>query len=422
MQKPTEPRVFREANTEAQKNARKKRPRKRFFAVSGAKLVVRLAIVALVLLGFGGYSIATAIRMVQQGENLPTAAAEVARDSGFSPVVATIENIYYQYLNPPKVGGTPAGAAAFDGGNTSASNQTAVLTPPANVKAWGPATAVNHKPARVSSPLPYQPGEGYWYPTKIKVNGATAVYVARVRPDKIHSSVYSAIAWFDPHLLAFQQIPGTQLPEGSFDHGNGRVPAVLRNFYMAGFADGYKMDQSQGGYINKGSVVKAMVQGKATLLTYPNGNIDVVKWNNANPPTGFTTARQNLDMMVENSKSAVLNEDQARWGQVWYGTGSGHNFVWRSGIGIRADGTVVYVQSGALSAGTLADLLVRAGAVRAMALDMNEAFANGDLYGPYRPRNLAINPENKNPTNKFWKRSTRDFVAVYAKSPANGAR
>jgi hypothetical protein len=46
---------------------------------------------------------------------------------------------------------------------------------------------------------------------------------------------------------------------------------------MAGFADGYKMDQSQGGYINKGIVVKPMVDGKATLLTYPNGNIDVIQ-------------------------------------------------------------------------------------------------------------------------------------------------
>jgi hypothetical protein len=393
-----------------------------YFAVSGSKLVVRIAIVVLLILETASYAVATGIRMVQQGENLPTAAAEVARDSGFSPVVATLENIYYQYINPPKVGGTPTGAAAFDGGKAMASDRVSVLAPSSNFEAWGPATAVNKKPPRLTSPLPYQAGEGFWYPTKIKVNGATAVYVARVRPDKIHSSVYSAIAWFDPHLLAFMQVPGTQLPEGNFDHGNGRVPANLRTFYMAAFADGYKMDQSQGGYVNKGIVVKKLVDGKATLLTYPNGNIDVVKWNSAMPAVGFTTARQNLDMMVENGKSTVVNEDQAKWGQVWYGTGSGHNYVWRSGIGIRSDGTVVYVQSAALSAGTLADLLVRAGAVRAMALDMNEAFANGDLYGPYRPSNLAINPENKNATNKFWKRSTRDFVAVFSKSPANGAK
>jgi hypothetical protein len=393
-----------------------------FFRVRGRRLVVRVAIAVLLIVEVGGYSIATGVRMVQQGENLPTAAAEVARDSGFSPVVATFENLYYQYINPPKVGGNPTGTAAFDGGKAKASDKLAVVAPKSNFAAWGPALVTNKKPARLASPLPYKPGEGFWYPTKIVVNGATAVYIARVRPDKIHSSVYSAIAWFDPHLLAFQQIPGTQLPEGNFDHGNGRVPAKLRGFYMAGFADGYKMDQSQGGYINKGIVVKPMVDGKATLLTYPNGNIDVIKWDKAHPAVGFSTARQNLDLMVENGKSSVLNEDQAKWGQVWYGTGSGHNYVWRSGIGIRADGTVVYVQSAALSAGTLADLLVRAGAVRGMALDMNEAFANGDLYGPYRPRNLAINPENKNATNKFWKRSTRDFVAVFAKSPAYGAK
>ncbi|MEN9748682.1 MAG: hypothetical protein RLZZ603_1374, partial [Actinomycetota bacterium] len=67
---------------------------------------------------------------------------------------------------------------------------------------------------------------------------------------------------------------------------------------------------------------------------------------------------------------------------------------------------------------TLANLLVKAGAVEGMALDMNQAFANGDFYGPYRPSAMPINPENKLPANKFWKQSSRDFVAVFAKSPA----
>ncbi|MEN9747758.1 MAG: hypothetical protein RLZZ603_450, partial [Actinomycetota bacterium] len=46
----------------------------------------------------------TLIRMNQQGENLPTAAAEVLRDDGLSPVVALAENLYYGVINPAKVG------------------------------------------------------------------------------------------------------------------------------------------------------------------------------------------------------------------------------------------------------------------------------------------------------------------------------
>jgi len=375
---------------------------------------------ALLSLGLLVFAIQTVIRMNQQGENPPTAAAEVLRDDGFSPLVAFAENLYYGVINPAKVGGSPTDGAVFGGADASGgSHKTTSRVAKANVKAWGPAGAPLALPPRLVSPVNPTPHEGEWIPTKIKVNGATAVYVARVRPDAVHTSVYAAVAWFDPKLLAFTQVPGTQLPEGNVpERGNGRVPAKLRGFYMAGFAAGYKMDQSQGGYVNKGFVTKPLVKGKATLLTYPDGSIRIADWGRDSVPGNFVTARQNLDLMVDHGSSQVVNEDQAKWGQVWYGTGSGHNFIWRSGIGIRADGSVVYVQSAALSAGSLANLLVKAGAVEGMALDMNQAFANGDFYGPYRPSAMPINPENKLPANKFWKQSSRDFVAVFAKSPA----
>ena len=384
------------------------------------KLALKLAgaLLAVLLLVYTG---AVGIRMVQQTEDFPTAAAEVMRDAGFSPVVATIENIYYGYINPPKVGGNPTGGALFDGGSAgSGSNAVIKKIPKANFASWGPAQEPSKLPSRLRSPVPYEAHEGEWIATKIKVNGATAVYVSRVRPDAIHTSVYATVAWFDPKLLAFSQVPGTQLPEGNVpNRGNGRVPAVLRPFYMAGFAAGYKMDQSQGGYVNKGFVTKALVSGKATLLTYPDGTLRIADWGRDQVPGNYVTARQNLSLMVDHGVSQVQNEDQAKWGQVWYGTGSGHNYIWRSGLGIRSDGSVVYVQSAALSAGSLADLMVRAGAVEGMALDMNQAFANGDFYGPYRPGAKPINPENHLPANKFWKRSSRDFVAVFSKSPAN---
>jgi len=366
-------------------------------------------------------SVQVGVRISQQGENLPTAAAEVLRDDGFSPVVAFAENIYYGYINPAKVGGAPTTGAVFGGADSNGgSTKQDYVAPKANVAVWGPAGLPSNIPARLASPVTPRAHEGEWIPTKIRVNGVTAVYVARVRPDAVHTSVYAAVAWFDPKLLAFTQVPGTQLPEGKVpDRGNGRVPAKLRSFYMAGFAAGYKMDQSQGGYVHKGFVTKPLVDGKATLLTYPDGTLRIADWGRDTVPANFDTARQNLDLMVDHGKSQVVNEDQSKWGQVWYGTGSGHNFIWRSGIGIRADNTVVYVQSASLSAGTLADLLVKAGAVEGMALDMNEAFANGDFYGPYRPSAMPINPENKLPANKFWKKSSRDFVAVFAKSPAN---
>ena len=386
------------------------------------RIVAAAAAVALVMGVVFGFAVAD--RMRSQQLDLLTAISDVARDNNLGPVVAIAENIYYGVLNAPKVGGNPTGPASFDGSTRGTTGNGLIgkvsAHPKANFAAWGAANSPSKLPESLVSPVAPTKLEGQWIPTKIAVNGVTAMYVARVRPDSIHTSMFATVAWMDPHLLAFEQVSGTKLPEGNFSHGNGRVLANLRPFYMAGFADGYRMKDSQGGAIINGVTVKPLVVGKATLLTYPDGSIDIVQWGRDTYRKGFSVARQNLDLMVDAGKSQVLNEDQAKWGLVWYGTGSGKNYIWRSALGLRADGTVVYVQSQALSAGSLADLLVRAGAVRGMALDMNKAFANGDLYGPYGPKGKAINPDNQNPTDRFYKSSTRDFVAVFAKSPRIG--
>jgi hypothetical protein len=369
------------------------------------------------------FGFAVADRMKSQQLDLLTAASDVARENNLGPVVAIAENIYYGYLNVPKVGGTPTLAAGFDGSTATTSNRNPVArvgkNPAALLKLWGPASGVSALPPRVQSPVSALPGEGVWMPTKIVVNGYTAMYVARIRPDRLHTSMFATLAWFDPKLLAFDQIAGTKMPEGDFAHGGGRVPAKRRPFYMVGFASGYHMKDSQGGVIVNSNVVRRLVRGKATLLTYPDGSLDIVEWKFDKFKPGFTSARQNLDMLVNNGQSQVISEDQAKWGQVWYGTGSGKNYIWRTAIGLRADGTVVYVQSQALSAKSLADMLVRAGVVRGMSLDMNKAFANGYMYGPYGSKGQPINPDNKNPSDRFYKKGTRDFIAVYAKSPSS---
>jgi hypothetical protein len=81
---------------------------------------------------------------------------------------------------------------------------------------------------------------------------------------------------------------------------------------------------------------------------------------------------------------------------------------------------MVYVIGAAMSASSLGDVLVRAGARRAILLDMNEAYANGFLYGPYKA-GRKIDAESTRSPERFWATSERDFIAVYAKSPATKA-
>jgi hypothetical protein len=84
--------------------------------------------------------------------------------------------------------------------------------------------------------------------------------------------------------------------------------------------------------------------------------------------------RQNLDLIVDNGApvSGLDANDNSRWGA----TLGGRVQVWRSGLGVTADGALVYVGGSGLSIVDLANLLARAGSVRAMEMDINTSWVN----------------------------------------------
>jgi hypothetical protein len=361
----------------------------------------------------------TADRIFRKQEDFMTASATVLRESGLGVVVAFAEDVYYNYVNPPKVGGVPMAGPNSDDSNESAKLNDLLAATVANNPDWGVAGKPTVLPDRLVSPVSPMLGEGEWQPTKISVNGNTAIWIARIRPDSVHTSYWATVTWFDPSLLAFAQVPGTKVPEVSgLANRTGMVPQNLKPFYVAGLNGGFLMRDSQGGYEFQGVEYKRLVPGKASLVTYNDGTFDVVEWGRDSVRGGVQTVRQNMELIVDGGVSQVKSEDQAKWGWVWQGIGSGKNLVWRSAIGVRSDGTMVYVIGSAMSAKSLADVLVRAGAQRAILLDMNSAYANGFLYGPYRG-GKKLDAASDRSTTRFWLPSERDFIAIYAKSPAN---
>ncbi|MEY4452162.1 MAG: hypothetical protein RLZZ380_1283 [Actinomycetota bacterium] len=356
-------------------------------------------------------------RVVRKNEDMLTASATVLRENGFGVAVAFAEDIYYSYLNPAKVGGEPTAKPNSDivGDLPKLNIATDALV--ANNPAWGVAKVPSKLPERLVSPVSPLAGEGEWTPTKIQVNGNTAIWIAQIRPDEVHTSYWATVTWFDPKLVAFAQVPGTKIPEVTgLEDRTGQVPANLKRFYVAGLNGGFLMRDSQGGYQFGGKVYKRLIGGKASLVTYNDGSIDVVQWGRDSVRQDIQSLRQNMELIVDGGKSQVESEDQSKWGWVWQGVGSGKNLVWRSAVGVRADGTLVYVIGAAMSAKSLGDVLVRAGAERAILLDMNSAYANGFLYGPYRG-GLKLDPASTRSPERFWLPSERDFIAVYAKSP-----
>jgi len=77
-------------------------------------------------------------------------------------------------------------------------------------------------------------------------------------------------------------------------------------------------------------------------------------------------------------------------------------------------GALVYVAGNRLSASTLAELLRRAGSIRAMELDINPAWVQLAYAGaPGAPLTAGI-PGTHRPANQYQQGWTRDFVTVLA--------
>jgi hypothetical protein len=60
-------------------------------------------------------------------------------------------------------------------------------------------------------------------------------------------------------------------------------------------------------------------------------------------------------------------------------------YVWRSGVGMHANGALVYVGGAGLNITDLVNVLVDSGAVRAMELDINTDGVNMSIYAPATP-------------------------------------
>jgi hypothetical protein len=97
--------------------------------------------------------------------------------------------------------------------------------------------------------------------------------------------------------------------------------------------------------------------------------------------------------------------------------------VWRTGLGVDANGNLLYLAAPDQAAPTLARLLVHAGAVRAMELDINPEWPILVTYaGPWAAAPSLFIPNPNQIPNRFLSPSTKDFFAVYLRTGAAAGR
>lgn len=353
--------------------------------------------------------------------------AQWARIHHLGWAITSAEKVKYQLFDKPETGGTVGAIPSVGAGADATTGATTAPTPTGRPSPSGGGAAtptVDERPDRhavATSTAPAHlspiaagsvPNEGVWQPM-YEVNDRVAARATYLRPDAQHTGYLVGVVWMDPKLVKFTLHPGYNVPGGTGWAEPNQIPQKLRASVLATFNSGFMMQDSQGAMWQKGRSTGPLRQGGAAMVITDDGTLDVVKWR-GQPGPGVHTIRQNLVLMVDKGKVTpeVLNSSYtAEWGA----TIGNAAFVWRSAVGVRADGTVLFVAGPAMSVQTLAALMQHAGAVRAMELDINPSWTN---YITYTTEGGQVTPHmfpkgaQPNPW-RYLTPSTRDFVAVY---------
>jgi hypothetical protein len=270
------------------------------------------------------------------------------------------------------------------------------------------------------------PDLGRWQGAGRLVNGKTAVYETLLVPPGDNKRV--GIAWMDTRLLSARLYSGSSSPgRGPYKYTAPVKPAAARSL-VAAFNGGFRMSDAHGGYYTEGRVVVPLKRGAASLVIYADGSVTVGEWGTDVTMTPSVVAvRQNLYPLVANGKPTALAATP-HW-RTWGSTcpcGAGltpSEYQWRSGVGVTADGALVYVNGPVLDPLQVAQSLIRAGAVRGMQLDINPTWPVFAAYKPATANGKASAANGatfvntyRGPATFFDPTYARDFITMSARS------
>jgi phosphodiester glycosidase len=373
----------------------RRRPRRASRRRIRFRRTVALAVLTVVCWTFVSY-VTAMLRPSNVGLAIRT--VEWIRDHGGAWLVSDIEHAYYSNAGPSKGGKLRAlpSAGIGDGVNATA----AAYAPPAI------------RP-RVLPPLP---GEGVWHRTGSAVAGSPPVLVTTFRPDPVYPTLVAGVAWMDRTRVRLQLYPGRYEPPSLAVRGPMEVPPALRAGLLATFNSGFKLQDAGGGFLALGHAAAGLAPGLATLVGFNDGSFDVRAWSGPSAPgPQVAFARQNLRLIVDAGR---LNPDLSD-GPQWGATLGNATRVWRSGVGVDAKGNLIYAAADGQTVTSLARILLDAGAVRAMELDINSEWVTFNSYSaPGAHGATKLLPDMRRPADRYLTPDDRDFFAVTGRDPA----
>ena len=330
--------------------------------------------------------------------------ADWLRNHHLAAVANEIETAYYAHDAPTK-GGRPVALNRVGGPSRQSRVSPAVG---GHLPAPAPVSLVVH---------PALPGEGQWLPAGPLIGGVTGLYVAQFRADDVYTAQITSAVWMDPTLLRLALVPGAREPGGTWTEPPGISGPALATT-VAAFNGGFRFQDAHGGFYLDGRQAVPLKSGAASLVIHRGGSVDIGDWGTEVHMTPDVEAvLQNLVPIVDHGRPApnATYNDAKIWG-VTLGAGT---VVARSGVGVTATGALVYVAGPALTARSLAESLQRAGAVRAMSLDINPNWVTFNFYqhdaaDPSKVNALKLYPQMQRPATRYLGPApeSRDFFTL----------
>jgi hypothetical protein len=258
-------------------------------------------------------------------------------------------------------------------------------------------------------------GEGIWEQTGPLVRGRPPMLVTTFRTELDYPRIVAYVAWFDHTRTSVAYYPGRYEPPSASIRGPMEVPPGQRWRLLATFNSGFIYRDGQNGSSIDGRMYEPLKQGLATLIAYRDGRVDIKSWTGgtvAGPKIAF--ARQSLPLIIDNGRLNPALNDSSQWG---FTLGNAVR-VWRTGAGIDRRGNLIFAAADYQTVTTLAQILQRAGAVRAMQLDINPEWPTLISYVHHdglQPTKIV--PNYQQPATRYLVPDDRDFFAVYRRLP-----
>jgi hypothetical protein len=314
--------------------------------------------------------------------------------------VDEVEHVYYTW-NAPKKGGPQLATLPLVG------IEPVARTPRRQARTW---------------PLPVKPvfvhplaGEGVWKATGPPVGGRPPVLVTTFRTERDYPRIVAYLAWFDHTRTSLAFYPGRYEPPNAPVRGPMSVPSDQRWRLLATFNGGFTYIDGHNGSSIDGLSYEPLKDGLATLIGYRNGRVDIRTWTGGpDAGGGIVFARQSLPLIIDNGRLNPALNDSTQWG---FTLGNAVR-VWRTGVGIDRRGNLIYAAADYQTVTTLARILQRAGAVRAMQFDINPewptliTYTHQDGLVPTK-----VVPNVMQPATRYLVPDDRDFFAVYRRVP-----